>query len=619
MTVFNPTVTEDGQAAAFNAESTGIDLVITHIAFGLGSYDPTGVETALVNEVERVPVASGARITPTQIRMNAVWSDPVAAAPINEVGIYAGSVLFAVWSSSAGAMGYKSAGVDFVFNYSMLLTVVPAGSVTVVEDTGTSAVLAALMLHEGAENPHPQYMMRRRRIWVGEAGGTANALVLTIPTEDAIAALEIGQGFVFKAAANNLGGGVTVDTGVGSPIDLKKQGGVALDPNDLTLGAVYEGIYDGTVLQLVSGNGGGGGGAVNTFSPTEITATSGQTTFPVSYIVGNIMVMVDGVQQLPSSYTATDGANVVFSPGLTTGQKVLVIAFFPFTVANVVDLTNNQNVGGVKNFLSSPTVPTVSGSDNTTKAASTAQVQASITARIATLVAAGISRLANNTTDVAAIGTGGGAADIALTPAALAAVQADTSKRGLVELATDAEAQSFSVLLNKLVLTVSNLLALRATLAEVIAGLSDFRFVTPKGIKDAGYTRIAETAWQTYNGSGSGGGLVKTMNFYDPNSPIGVNVPGTFKDYKFFAKCIVDDGNYLASSGHTVPIHEGVVYHGGALKGFTSFSFNGWISTPGGISIDIDTNHGIVIHDRMSTGGWQLTNNKWKIKCVFYG
>lgn len=45
-----------------------------------------------------------------------------------------------------------------------------------------------------------------------------------------------------------------------------------------------------------------------------------------------------------------------------------------------VDLTSNQQVDGVKDFLDSPTVPTASPNDNSSKAASTAYVDAAVTA-----------------------------------------------------------------------------------------------------------------------------------------------------------------------------------------------------------------------------------------------
>lgn len=47
---------------------------------------------------------------------------------------------------------------------------------------------------------------------------------------------------------------------------------------------------------------------------------------------------------------------------------------------NYVDLTTNQSVGGVKTFTSSPIVPTAASNDNSTKAASTAYVDAAVTA-----------------------------------------------------------------------------------------------------------------------------------------------------------------------------------------------------------------------------------------------
>ena len=522
--LLNPTVTEVGQQAAFNASSTGTELVITDISFGIGSYDPVGDEEALVNEVVKVPVASGSRITPTQIRMNGVWNDDAASSPISEVGIWAGSTLFAVWSrATGGPLGYKSQGVDFVFNYSMLLTVVPPGSVTVLEDSGQSAVLAALMAHEGGANPHPQYMKRIRRIWTGEAGGTVDALVLTPSAPDVFESFEEGQGFVFVASGNNTGA-VTVEVTDVDTLPLKKNGSLALDANDLLAGGVYEAIYDGTNLQLVSGGGGGGAGG-QTFDTEVFTATEGQTTFAATYTPGNIMVIVGGRQISPNDYTADNGTSVVFDTGLNAGDEVLVIGFSSFSVANVVNLTDAQTVNGVKTFTSSPIVPTVSSSDSTQKVASTAQVQAAITARIASTAAAGISRLANNTTDVAAVGTGGGAADIALTPAALAAVTANSTQRGLVELATNAETQSGASA--SLAVTPAGLasrtateartgIAAVATTAQVKAGADDATMLTPLKLRqEVGVNRLIGS------GSISGASLELILSTLDPTQAPG--------------------------------------------------------------------------------------------------
>lgn len=591
MTIFNPTVTEVGQAAAFNADNTGTELVITHIAFGLGTYDPTGAETALVNEVERVPVASGARITPTQIRMNGVWSDPLASAAIGEIGIYADDILFAVLSrSSGGVIGHKTPGVDFVFNYSMLLTVVPAGSVTVVEDTGTSAVLAALMLHEGAEDPHPQYMMRRRRIWAGEAGGTADALELTIPAPDAFAAFEDGQGFVFVAAANNTGA-VTVEVVGVDTLDLKKQGGVALDANDLQVGAIYEAMYDGTNLQLISGNGGGSASA--TFSTTEEVATAAQDTFSVTYTVGNLMVLIDGEQLPPSEYTATNGTSVILDTPLAGGEIFMAIAFSAFSVANVVDLSNNQSVSGIKTFVSSPVVPTLSGADSTTKVANTATVQAAITARAATTAAAGIARLANNTTDVSAVGTGGGSGDIAVTPAAMAAVVSTSSARGLIEIATNAEAQAMTDTGRAVV--PANLAALRASVAEVVAGTSEQRFLTPKVLKDMRSQPAGQLINTTYDSYLFAHGFGSRPSRVD-----------------FFLECMSAEGGYSVGDWLPMPMH--MVYDTGSSIFGYSIKLDATY-----ITLSIDTNHSIRMHEWNDDGGFDMSRaNKWKAHFIAY-
>jgi hypothetical protein len=72
--ILNPTLTLAGQAAAFNASSTGIELIIDGVTFGRAHYDPTGNEVALVNPVgSRIPFAGGSRPTPYQLRISSAW------------------------------------------------------------------------------------------------------------------------------------------------------------------------------------------------------------------------------------------------------------------------------------------------------------------------------------------------------------------------------------------------------------------------------------------------------------------------------------------------------------------------------------------------------------------
>jgi len=161
MAILNPTVTELGLAAVFNAQNDGVELALTHVAFGLAAYDPVGNETTLQNEVKRVPISSGMKITPSQIRLSAVWSSDTEEAAVNEIGFFAGDVLFAVISrSTGGPYVYKTTEADLVFSYDWKLTVVPANSVTIVADSSQNAFIGLLSAHEGADSPHPQYLKK---------------------------------------------------------------------------------------------------------------------------------------------------------------------------------------------------------------------------------------------------------------------------------------------------------------------------------------------------------------------------------------------------------------------------------------------------------------------------
>ena len=97
----------------------------------------------------------------------------------------------------------------------------------------------------------------------------------------------------------------------------------------LWTGTVWQSV--GTVtgaqgLQGVQGVQGIQGGVTNApaFTVTEFTATSGQTTFSVTYNVGYINVFVNGVKLGSADYTATNGTSVVLSVGAVTGDLVTV-------------------------------------------------------------------------------------------------------------------------------------------------------------------------------------------------------------------------------------------------------------------------------------------------------
>lgn len=155
MTVFNPIITQQGQAAAFNAQATGTQLVLTHMAYGTGAYNPTGAETALKAEVKRVPIGGGSRITDNQIRIASIWASSSDRANITEIGFYAGTVLLAVISrTTGGPYLYKTPGSNLIFSYDWVLNLIPIGSISIKVDPDAMA----LLVHIADTNPHPQYL-----------------------------------------------------------------------------------------------------------------------------------------------------------------------------------------------------------------------------------------------------------------------------------------------------------------------------------------------------------------------------------------------------------------------------------------------------------------------------
>jgi len=86
----------------------------------------------------------------------------------------------------------------------------------------------------------------------------------------------------------------------------------------------------------------------------EYTATSGQTTFSgaddnsasLSYAVGNLQVVMNGIVLDPSDFTATSGTSVVLASGAATGDLVNIYAFKSFTVADTVSASAGGTFAG---------------------------------------------------------------------------------------------------------------------------------------------------------------------------------------------------------------------------------------------------------------------------------
>ncbi len=156
----SPTITEAGVQAAFDAHTNGLELELTHIGLGTGLYTPTGTEIALVDEIIRVPIGGGGQIAPTQVQVYAlaIASGPTMANWIGEIGIYAGTTLFAVFSRPATPVLYLSDAVYTTINYTLGLSALPSGLVNVMIDPTASANSLILDAHLLDPDPHPQYI-----------------------------------------------------------------------------------------------------------------------------------------------------------------------------------------------------------------------------------------------------------------------------------------------------------------------------------------------------------------------------------------------------------------------------------------------------------------------------
>lgn len=132
-----PTLTDAGLQAAFDASVNGIKLEITHIAFGDSGYDivtnDNGLSTltSLGNERDRAEVRGGGQVSSHQYQLSfAVQSSNEYF--VREVGFFLeDGTLFGVWSNSQKPLMQKAQGVDLVMGLDIVLSALPANSLTI--------------------------------------------------------------------------------------------------------------------------------------------------------------------------------------------------------------------------------------------------------------------------------------------------------------------------------------------------------------------------------------------------------------------------------------------------------------------------------------------------------
>lgn len=139
-----PQITEVGLAAIFAKDGTGFSSQITHIGLGTSGYTPDYKQKSLVNQVAKIPMAGGEKLSATLLHFTAL-ADGAAAYWVREVGFYlADGTLLAVWSHPTAPLTYKAANSDLLLAYDLSLAALPADSVTINSiEAGLSLTVAA--------------------------------------------------------------------------------------------------------------------------------------------------------------------------------------------------------------------------------------------------------------------------------------------------------------------------------------------------------------------------------------------------------------------------------------------------------------------------------------------
>jgi hypothetical protein len=131
---------------------------------------------------------------------------------------------------------------------------------------------------------------------------------------------------------------------------------------------------DGTIEIASTGGGGGGGTSVTV---TQATATAAQTTFSVTYTVGQLSVYLNGALLASADYTASNGTTVVLASGAALNDIFTAVAYS--TVAGL-DIESGSpfmtavgsGAGAVNTGVNNVFVGFEAGNDNTSGTNNTA-------------------------------------------------------------------------------------------------------------------------------------------------------------------------------------------------------------------------------------------------------
>ena len=143
----------------------------------------------------------------------------------------------------------------------------------------------------------------------------------------------VGDGnFTGVVTATSFSGDGSLLTGIiasGSGVVIQNQGSTVGTATTINFSTNLTASFSGGVATVTATGGGGGGGSSITRTTTRFVATEGQTSFSVTYTVGNIDVFLNGAKLDSTEYTATNGTTVVLTEGASVDD---VLEFVTFSV-----------------------------------------------------------------------------------------------------------------------------------------------------------------------------------------------------------------------------------------------------------------------------------------------
>ena len=143
MTALQPIITTVGLQAILNASNDGWQAKLTHIALGDVGWQPDATATQLQQERQRIPISNGSRLQSSQLHITAVENGDQNYW-VREIGLFlADGTLLAVWSDAEQALAWKSADVDLLLAFDLLLTALPVDSVVIDGSGGLELAPAA--------------------------------------------------------------------------------------------------------------------------------------------------------------------------------------------------------------------------------------------------------------------------------------------------------------------------------------------------------------------------------------------------------------------------------------------------------------------------------------------